>query len=321
MSAHEHRLYHLGSRKLSRSNLARINEDKPHELYKALFVKLLSQCQSLAPRHGFKFNNELYALDSTTIDLCLSLFPWAKFRETKGAVKLHIGMNQKGGLPEFVTITDGKQHDVTVGRDLNFPKGSIIAMDRGYNDYKWFKQLSDKGIFFVGRLKKNAALRVTERRKIDKSKGLTSDQTIEFTGYYASRDCPIVLRRVGYRDPDTGKHYIFITNNFALSARTIADIYKSGWQIELVFKWIKQNLKIKSFVGTSKNAVLTQIWIAMCIYLMLAYLKFQSKTKRSLQQILRILQLNLFEKWLLNDLITGKHRRNNPADDLQMCMF
>ncbi len=268
VTAQQHRLYHLGSTKTSRSNLARINADKPHELYKELFAQLLSRCQGLAPGHGFKFKNDLYALDSTTIDLCLSLFPWAQFRKTKGAIKLHVGMNQKGGLPEFVAITDGKQHDVTVGRELSFPKGSIVAMDRGYNDYKWFKQLSDKGVFFVGRLKKNAAVKVLERREIDKNSGLTSDQTIEFTGYRASRNYSAALRRVGYRDPETGKHYIFITNNFALSAKTIAGIYKSRWQIELFFKWIKQNLKIKSFVGTSKNAVLTQIWIAMCIILM-----------------------------------------------------
>lgn len=321
VSAQQHRLYHLGSTLLSRSNLARINEDKPYELYEALFGKLLSRCQAQAPRHGFRFKNELYALDSTTIDLCLSLFPWAKFRQTKGAIKLHVGMNQKGCLPEFVTVTEGKAHDVTQGRRVDFPKGSIVAIDRGYTDYKWFKQLSDKGIFFVSRLKKNAKVQITERRSVTKGTGVTSDQTIEFTGYYASGDCPDPMRRVGYRDPETGKHYVFITNNFHLSAKTIADIYKSRWHIELFFKWIKQNLKIKSFMGTSKNAVMTQIWIALCVYLMLAYLKFVSKTKRSLQQILRLLQINLFEKWSLEDLITGRYRDKYPGPCPQMAMF
>ena len=232
ISAQEHRLYHLGSAKLSRSNLARINEDKPSELYEALFGKLMGRCQGQAPGHGFRFKNPLYALDSTTIDLCLSVFPWAKFRQTKGAIKLHVGMNQKGCLPEFVTVTNGKRHDVTEGRSVNFPKGSIVAIDRGYTDYKWFKQLSDKGIFFVGRLKKNAKVRIAERRSVKKDTGLTSDYTVEFTGFYASRDCPTPMRRVGLRDPETGKHYVFITNNFHLSAKTIADIYKSRWQIE-----------------------------------------------------------------------------------------
>ena len=215
-------------------------------------------------------------MDASTIDLCLSVFPWADFRTTKGAVKLHVGLNHEGYLPEFVTITDGKGHDVTVGRTLTFPKGSIVAIDKAYNDYAWYNQLTDKGIFFVTRLKTNARYRVISRRSVIKEKGLTCDQTIEFTGVLTAKKCPIQLRRIGYRDPVTGKHYVFLSNNFKLSARTIADIYKARWQVELFFKWVKQNLKIKSFIGTSKNAVLTQIWIALCIYLLLAFIKFQS---------------------------------------------
>jgi len=162
---------------------------------------------------------------------------------------------------------------------------------------------------------------VIERRPVDKSSGLTNDQTIEFTGYYATRDCPIQLRRIGYRDPETGKHYMFLTNHFGLSALTITKIYKSRWQIELFFKWIKQNLKIKSFLGTSKNAVMTQIWIAMCVYLLLSFLKYQSKTSKSLQQILRLLQVNLFEKWSLNDLIVGPSRRKLSVPNPQATLF
>lgn len=305
MSAQAHRLYHLGSAKLSRSNLARINEDKPAVLYEALFGELSKRCKSSAPNHNFKFKNPLYSLDASTIDLCLAAFPWADFRKTKGAVKLHIGLNHAGYLPEFVAITEGKKHDVNVGRMFNFPKGSIVAIDKGYNDYGWYKRLTDKGIFFVTRLKTNAKYQVTDRRSVAKASGLTCDQTIEFTGLQTAKKCPVALRRIGYRDQITGKKYVFLTNNFQLSAKTIADIYKSRWQVELFFKWIKQNLKIKSFVGTSKNAVMTQIWIAMCMYLLIAFIKFQSRLVKSMQQILRLLQLNLFEKRDLMALLRG----------------
>tara|TARA_R110001592_G_scaffold357716_1_gene661376 strand:- start:223 stop:1374 length:1152 start_codon:yes stop_codon:yes gene_type:complete len=310
MSAQMHRLYHLGSAKLSRSNLSRINEDKPYALYEALFGKLLTRCQGMAPDHNFKFIHPLYSLDASTIDLCLSAFPWADFRTTKGAVKLHVGLNHAGYLPEFVTITEGKKHDVTVGRMLNFPKGSMVAIDKAYNDYAWYKQLTDKEIFFVTRLKNNAKYRIIDRRSVLKNKGLTCDQTIEFTGPQVSKKCPVQLRRVGYKDAETGKHYVFLTNNFKLAAKTIADIYKARWHVELFFKWIKQNLKIKSFVGTSKNAVMTQIWIAMCVYLLIAFLAFQSGLTKSMQQIIRLLQLNLFDKRDLMALLRG-----DPSND------
>ena len=318
VSAQQQRLYHLGATKLSRSNLSRINQDKPYQLFEALFGKLLKRCQSLAPGHGFRFKNDLYSMDATTIDLCLSLFPWATFRTAKGGIKLHVAMNHKGNLPEFVTVTDAKKHEVNEGRSVEFPKGSIVAIDRGYTDYEWYKTLSDKGVFFVARLKSNATVRVLERRKVKDESGLTSDQTIEFTGSVTRKRCPIPLRRIGYRDPDSGKHYVFLTNNFALAASTIAAIYKARWQIELFFKWIKQNLKIKSFMGTSKNAVMTQIWIALCTYLLIAFLKFQSKSKRSMQQILRVLQTNLFEKWSLDDLLHGHPAEKIPINDKQL---
>ncbi len=222
ISAQAHRLYHLGSAKLSRSTLSRINKDKPYKLYEDLFGKLLSRCQSKAPGHEFRFKNPLYSLDASTLDLCLSVFPWAKFCSTKGAVKLHVGLNHTGYLPEFVTITDGKAHDVTIGRVLQFPKGSIIAMDRGYNDYMWYKQLTDKAIFFVTRLKSNAKYRVVERYSVQTGNGVTSDQTIVFTSSQTARKCPIPLRRIGYRDPETGKHYVFLTNHFKLAPKTIS---------------------------------------------------------------------------------------------------
>ena len=321
ISAQAHRLYHLGSAKLSRSNLSRINEDKPYALYEALFGKLLSRCQGMVPGHDFRFDNPLYSLDASTIDLCLSAFPWADFRTTKGAIKLHVGLNHAGYLPEFVTVTEGKTSDIEVGRTLEFPKGSMVAIDRGYNDYAWYNQLTEKGIFFVTRLKSNAKTRVVSRRPVLSSKGLTSDQTIEFTGVQTAKKCPVQLRRIGYRDPETGKHYIFLTNNFKLAAKTIADIYKARWQVELFFKWIKQNLKIKSFIGTSKNAVMTQIWIALCVYLLLAFLKFQSKLKKTMQQILRLLQLNLFEKRDLMALLRDDPPLDRKTDINQMALL
>jgi putative transposase len=306
IAAQSHRLYHLGSASISRSSLSRINNDKSYELYEDLFSTLLKRCQSMAPGHKFRFKNSLYSLDASTIDLCLSAFPWADFRSTKGAIKLHVGLNHSGYLPEFVTITEGTTSDITAGRMFNFPKGSIVAIDKGYNDYEWYKRLTDNGIFFVTRLKKNAKYRVVARRDVNRNSGLTSDQTIEFTGAQTAKKCPTALRRIGYTDAVSGKHYIFLTNNFKLAAKTIADIYKARWDVELFFKWIKQNLKIKSFVGTSKNAVLTQIWIAMCAYLLLCLIKFQSKIKKSLQQMLRLLQLNLFEKRDLMALLRGE---------------
>ena len=321
VSAQAHRLYHLGSAKLTRSNLSRINEDKPYALYEALAGKLLNRCQRMAPGHKFRFKNPLYSLDASTIDLCLSVFPWASFRSTKGAIKLHVGLNHDGYLPEFVTITEGKTSDVEMGRTLAFPSGSIVVVDRGYNDYDWYNQLTEKGIFFVTRLKANAQYRVINRQPVLKNKGMTSDQTIRLTSIQAAKKCPSRLRRVGYRDIDTGKHYIFLTNNFKLAARTIADIYKARWQVELFFKWIKQNLKIKSFIGTSKNAVMTQIWIAMCVYLLLAFIKFQSRMNKTMQQILRLLQLNLFEKRDLMALLRGDPHNLNHSSHIQMSLL
>lgn len=296
LSAQSNKLYHLGSVPIARSSLARINERQPYTLYEAIFGKLLGQCKSYVPKHRFRFKSPLISMDASTIDLCLSAFPWATFRRAKGGIKLHVGLDHDGYLPNFIQVTEADTHEVNVARAMNFTKGSIVVFDRGYIDYKWYKQLENKGVFFVTRQKRNANYRVVERRKVNKRQGLRSDQTIRLTGFYKKKECDIPLRRVSYRDPESGKRYVFLTNNFKLSAKTIADIYKERWQIELFFKWIKQNLKIKTFLGTSKNAVLTQIWIAMIVYLMLAYIKFSSKLAISLQTITRLLQLNLFER-------------------------
>ena len=304
MAAQQSKLYHLGVCKVSRSTLARVNEKQPDSLYEALFHRLLQRCQSRAPRHGFRFKNRLFSMDASTIDLCLSVFPWAKFRTTKGAIKLHAVVDHGGYLPAFVSVTEGKVHEVNMARQLALPKESIVVFDRGYTDYGLYKDLDNKGIWFVTRQKRNATYQVTARRKVRRATGLTSDQTIQITGSNAAQ-CPNSLRRIGYRDPETGKHYVFLTNNFKLAAKTIADIYKSRWQIEMFFKWIKQNLKIKTFIGTSKNAVMTQIWIALCTYLILSYLRFASCMHRSIGQILKVLQLNVFERRELIPLIQG----------------
>ena len=321
LSSQAHRLYHLGSAKLSRSSLSRINEEKPYELYEALFHKLLTRCQSLAPSHGFRFKHKVIALDATTIDLCLELFPWARFRRTKSAVKLHVGLDHNGYLPEFIEISDGKTTDIEAARRMRFPKDSIVVCDRGYNDYAWYNQLNTQGVFFVTRQKRNAKYRVTERRTANKNQGIRCDQTIEFTGVQTHKMCPIALRRIGYRCPETGQCYVFLTNHFKLAASTIAQLYKSRWQIELFFKWIKQNLKIKRFIGTSRNAVLTQIWIALCTYLLIAFIKFQSKTTKTLQQLLRLFQFNLFEKRELWAFAKGDPPRQNNLNNKQFALW
>jgi hypothetical protein len=305
LPAQVHCLYHLGSAKLTRSNLSRMNESKPYEQNEELFGNLLQRGQNLTPKHGFRFKHPLYSLDASTIDLCLSVFPWADFRTINGAIKLHVGLNHTGYLPEFVAITEGSVHEVNIGKLLNFPKGSIIAIDKGYKDYNWYKLLTDKGILFVTRLKTNARYRVISRRTVLKNKRLSCDQTIEFTGVQTSKKCPSQLRRIGYKDAVTDKRYIFLTNKFKLSARKIAGIYKARWQVELFFKSIKQNLEIRSFIGTSKNAVLTQIWIAKSFYLILAFMKQQSSLTKSMQQMLRLTQINLFEKRNLMAFLRG----------------
>jgi len=321
MKAQGHRLYHLGVGLMSKSNLGRINNDKPYKMYEELFGKLLSRCQGMTKGHGFRFKNKLYSLDASTIDLCLNMFPWAKFRKNKGAVKLHVGLNHSGYLPEFITITDGKVADVTAGRCINFPKGSIVVCDRGYNDYVWFNSLTNNGIIFVTRIKKNAKYEVIKSHAVNAKKSVISDETIKFTGPQISKKCPIKLRLVTYLDKLTNKKYQFLTNNFKLAAKTIADIYKSRWQVELFFKWIKQNLKIKKFIGTSKNAVMTQIWIAMCVYLMISFIKHTSKITKSMQQILRLLQLNLFEKRELIPMLQGIPIRIQMSNPDQMTVF
>jgi putative transposase len=321
MGAQSSRLYHLGAKPIARSSLARLNENQPAELYEALFSKLYTNCQRLASGHRFRFKNKLYSLDASLIDLSLKIFPWAHYALGKSAMKLHLSLDHDGYIPNFATITEGKISDLDVGRTLHYNRGSIVVFDKGYTDYKWFKALDNKGIFFVTRIRKNAIWKVEERRVVDKSEGLTSDQTITLTGVKPKKIGMPKLRRVGYRDPESGQRYEFLTNNFSLSAQTIAEIYKERWQVELFFKWIKQNLKIKAFVGNSKNAILTQIWIALCTYLILAYLKFSAKLGWSLRNMLRLLQLNLFIRRDLMALLRGDPPKQSSLEVRQLCLM
>ncbi len=301
MNSRADNLYHLGAKPVSRSTFADANNVRPASLYEALFTKIYQRCRIVSPKHKFKFKNKLFSLDASVIDLSLSAFPWARFRRTKSAVKIHTLLDHSGYLPAFVAITDGKTHETKVATSLSLPKGSIVVEDKAYNDYKWFADLTQTGIFFITRQKRNAIYRVTERRNVNKKQGLCSDQTIRLTSI-KGQECPHPLRRIGYRDPETKKHYVFLTNNFKLSPKTIADIYKDRWQIEIFFRWIKQNLKIKAFIGNSRNAVMTQIYVALIAYLLLCLFKYLSKVSVSLQNLLRVIQLNLFRKCSLKEL-------------------
>lgn len=310
LSAQGRKLYHLGvTAAVSRSSLARVNAEQPHTLYEALFGRLLSACQQRAPRHGFRFKNKLYAVDASTIDLCLAVFPWASFRRTKAAVKLHVGLDLAGHLPSFVSVTEGKTGDVKVARTWTFPKGSVVVADRAYVDFKWFHQLQTRGVTFVTRLKRGVRYRVIRKHEVRKETGVLEDETIELTSARGRKAYAAPLRRVAFKDPVTKNRYVFVTNNTTWVAKTIADIYKSRWQIELFFKWIKQHLKVKRFVGRSQNAVMTQLWVATCMYLLLAYLKFAMRLRWNLHQMLQLLQLNMFERRPLQDLLAPPRPR------------
>jgi hypothetical protein len=313
------RLYHLGLRAVKRSTLADANAERPAEFFEAIFQEQYARCAALAPRKKFHFKNKLYSFDSSVVDLCLSMFPWAKFRRTKGGIKLHTLLDHDGYLPAFVHITAAKVADVTIARLLKLPAGSIVVMDRGYVDFSLFSQLHTENVQFVTRMKKGMRYKVLKRHDANRAQGITSDQTIQLTGTKA-KNCTTSLRRIGYRDAETGQQYFFLTNAFELPAKSIADIYKERWQVELFFKWIKQNLKIKTFLGTSKNAVMTQIWIALITLLMIAYYKFKAKIGQSLSQVLKMVRLNLFvRKHLLELIDPASYVQSEPVGN-QLCI-
>ncbi len=291
----EGKLSHLGITAPARSTLAYANEHRPWQLYRAVFQDLLARCQSVARgRKRFRFKNKLVSLDSTVIDLCATLFDWAKFRRTKGAVKLHLLLDHDGYLPSVAVITEGRRHDVRVARTLRFAPGTILVMDRGYVDYAWFGQLTTDEVFFVTRLKDNALYEVVERRAVPERSHVRRDEVIRLTGVAAATKCPHPLRRVEVVAPATGDILVFVTNHLAFGATTIAAIYKDRWQVELFFKALKQNLKIKTFVGTSANALKVQVWTALIAMLLLRYLQLRARFAWSLSNLLALLRMNLF---------------------------
>src|SRR3989338_585371 len=313
-------LYHLGIKPIYRSTLAYANQHRSHELFKKTFFWMLSKCQGIAPKHKFRFKNPLYSLDATVIDLCLSLYNWVKFRTTKGAVKLHVKLNHSGYLLSFMVVTTGKVHEAKIAPSIPLEKGDVAIFDRGYTDFSWYNALDDKGVFFVTRLKKNAYYRVMEREDVGSLKDIYSDQIIKVKGFYSKRKFPDRLRRIRSKDPETGKIIVILTNNFAWSAKTIAQIYKERWQIELFFKCIKQQLKVKSFIGTSRNALLSQLWVALITYLLLSYLKFKSRFSWSLYTLCSILPANLFARRNLWDWLNAPfhERSKSPPEELQL---
>ena len=288
-------LYHMGAQPVSRPTLSYANAHCPASLFEDLFSLMLSKCQTVAPHHKFRFKNPLYSLDASTISLCLSLFDWAKFRKTKGAVKLHVKFNHSGYLPTFLRVTTGKLHEKKILPLVPLEKGDVLVMDRGYLDFTLLQNLTKQGVFFVTRLKSNSAFRVVERHE-KKHPNILADQIIRMIVFNTRRKYPYPLRRVVARDPKTKKRVVLVTNQFQWAASTIAAVYKDRWQIELFFKTLKQQLKVKSFVGTSLNALLSQLWTAMIAYLMLSYMKFKSKFAWSLYTLSSILPTNLFSR-------------------------
>lgn len=299
LRAMREKLYHMGIRgKISRSTLADANEKRDWRIYCDFAQVLIHIARKLYADDdfGLELEETVYALDASTIDLCLSLFPWARFRKTKGAIKLHTLLDLRGNIPAFIAITDGKVHDVNILDELIPELGAIYVMDRGYLDFARLYAINQAPAFFVVRSKRNTKFRRIYSRLIDKSTGLRCDQTVAFTGFYSKKDYPEKLRRIKFFDSEKKKMLNFLTNNFTLPALTIAELYRYRWQIELFFKWIKQHLRIKAFYGTSMNAVKTQIWIAISVYVLVAIVKKRLNLEQSLYTILQILSVTLFEK-------------------------
>ncbi|MBW1614239.1 MAG: IS4 family transposase [Deltaproteobacteria bacterium] len=299
LAAMQQKLYHMGFRsKISRSTLAYANETRDWRIYADLAQILIAIARDLYSDEdfGIELKETVYALDSTTIDLCLSLFPWALFRKHKGAIKLHTLMSLRGNIPCFISITDGKTHDVNILDELILEPGSFYIMDRGYIDFSRLFLINKASAFFVTKAKSNFKSRRRYSHPVDKSTGLRSDQTVVLTGENTSKEYLEPLRRIRFYDAEEKKYYVFLTNNFSLPAFTITQLYKARWQIELFFKWIKQHLRIKSFYGTSLNAVKTQIWIAISVYVLIAIMKKRLQLDQSLYTILQVLSLSLFER-------------------------
>lgn len=315
LGAQPAKLYHLGIRgNVTKSNLADANEARDWRIHCEFAQALIRIARRLYADEplAVELDSTVYALDSTTIDLCLSLFPWAPFRQTKAAIKLHTLLDLRGAIPTFIHISDGKLHDVNVLDILMLEPGAFYVMDRGYLDFERPYLLHQAGAFFVTRAKSNLKCRRIYSHRVDRSKGLICDQTIELTVFYSQRGYPERLRRIRYKDPETGKTLVFLTNHFGISAETVCALYKSRWQVELFFKWIKQHLRIKRFFGTSENAVKSQVWIAVATYVLVAIVKKRLSLDLSLHSILQILSVTPFEKIPLLQLLTDAA----PAPDM-----
>lgn len=319
------KLYHAGFRgRVARSTLADANENRPWPMYADFAQILIDKARALYrnDRFGIDLKNAAYALDSTTIDLCLALFPWAQFRKHKSAVKVHTLMDLKGSIPCFIRITGGSVHDVHVLDELLIEPGAFYIMDRGYIDFARLYTFTKSMAFFLTRAKTNLDYTRIGYRRVDKTTGLRSDQTILLRGPRTSQEYPVPLRRIRYYDADTHKRLVFLTNNFTLDAITIAQLYKCRWHIELFFKWLKQNLHIKAFFGTSENAVKTQIWIAVSVYVLIAIIKKELQLGHSLAEILQILSIALFEQVQLQQLFMEIPLQNeNSQNHKQLSLF
>ena len=324
LRAQADKLYHMGIRgRVSRSTLADANEVRDWRIYADFAQSLIGIARRLYAKEAFgvDLKETVYALDASTIDLCLSVFAWAPFRSTKAAVKLHTLLDLRGNIPTFLHISDGKLHDVNV-LDLLLPEpGAFYVMDRGYVDFERLHRLHQAGSFFVTRAKSNLRAQRRYSQPVDRSTGLICDQTIVLTGFYSRQDFDTALRRIKFKDPETGKRLVFLTNNFALPAITITELYRCRWQVELFFKWIKQHLRIKVFFGTSENAVKTQIWIAVSVYVLAAIVKKRLNLSASLYEMLQILSLTMFEKMPLDQLlnkIVAEEIRSVAANQLNL---
>ena len=317
LSAHEKKFYHLGINfAVSRSTLADANEQRNWHIYADFAQVLLATARPLYVHDDFGLDiaHTVYALDATTIDLCLSVFWWAKFRTAKAAVKLHTLLDLRGNLPTFIYITDGKTHDVKVLDELIFEPLAIYLMDKGYLDFTRLYRMNTASAYFVTRAKTNLACQRMYSHKVAKELGLRCDQTIKLTTPKSSKAYPAKLRRVKYYDQEQGKMYVFLTNNFAITAREVALLYQHRWKIELFFKWIKQHLQIKTFWGESENAVKTQIWIAVCTYLMVAIAKKELKIERNLYEMLQIISVSIFDKTQLNQLLNEYQLQSSEVE-------
>ncbi len=325
LRAMHEKLYHMGIRgKVSRSTLAYANENRDWRIYCDFAQILIHEARQLYLNEdfGLELEQTVYALDSSTIDLCLSVFPWARFRRTKGAIKLHTLLDLRGNIPSFIAITDGKVHDVNI-LDVLIPEaGSIYVMDKAYLDFGRLYDLNQCAAFFVVRAKSNTRLKRLYSNPVDKSTGVQCDQVVILTGFYPKKQYPEKLRRIRFFDSEKNKRLVFLTNQFGLSPETIAALYRNRWQVELFFKWIKQNLRIKSFYGTSENAVKTQIWIAISVYVLVAIIKKRLKLEQSLYTILQIFSVTVFEKIRILQAMTDDAYKNEiTSNHIQLKLF